>query len=242
VVDQGLDCRLPGVGGRAHDGARCGRRRARAGGERGFTVIELIVTVVIIGLVTAAVATGIDRIRPASAQAEAGKIAVAVRYLYNLAVVSGHNQRLVIDLDARAWWGEEQLTDDPCEAFLLPEKGADDADGAQAKGGPGKDGERPAPTGGFEASKSTLLQKTELDKGITFSGVMTSHQQQPTEKGVAYVYFFPNGTTEHAYIQVQGGEDDFTTVEVVALQGSARVHNQNLDLKELARELGREVK
>jgi len=211
--------------------------------RRGFTLIELVAAMAIIAIVTAAVATGINNIRGASASAEAGKIAVAVRYLYNLAVVSGKNQRLVIDFEARAWWGEAQTTEDPCEAFLLP--GKDEAEDASKQAGSGDAkaaGERPQTNaGGFEASKSLLLQRTELDKGLSFQAVMTSHQSEPSKSGTAYVYFFPNGTTEHAMIQVRADEDDVTTVEVDAMQGTAKIRGEDIDLDALAREFRKEL-
>lgn len=199
--------------------------------QLGFTLIELVAVVVIIAVVTAAVAAGVQNVRGASVQAEAGKLAAAVRYLYNLAVVSGRNQRLVIDMDSQSWWAEEQASSDPCEAFLLPGEEGDEAE----EGKEGPDGQRAA-KGGFEATKSQLLQKTSLEKGITFLGAMTSHDNQPLEKGQAYVYFFPNGTTEQALIQLQGREDDVMTVEVMALQGAARIHGDKVELDTLARE------
>lgn len=206
----------------------------------GFTLIELVAAIVIMLIVTMAVATGVKNIRGASASAEAGKIAVAARYLYNLAVVSGHNQRLVIDIEARSWWGEEQTSDDPCEAFLLP--GKDDVDEPAGKGkGDPKDPGKPTNVGGFEPSKSTLLQKTEMDKGITFSGVLTTHQNQVVEKGQAFIYFFPNGTTEHALIQVKADDNDKTTVEISAMQGTAKIRGDDLDLNDLLREFAKEL-
>lgn len=192
--------------------------------SRGFTLIELIVVVAVMMAVTLAVATGINNIRGASAQAEAGKVATAVRYLYNLAVVSGRNQRLVIDLDTRTWWGEGQTSDDPCQGFMLPGENQDEGTDEQLK-----------KSGGFEASKTTLLQKNELDKGVKFAGVLTSHDDQPVEKGQAYINFFPNGTTEHALIQFNA-EDDWNTVEVFALQGTAKVHAGKVEFDELKRD------
>ncbi|MSP91042.1 MAG: prepilin-type N-terminal cleavage/methylation domain-containing protein, partial [Myxococcales bacterium] len=79
----------------------------------GFTLIELMVVVLLVALVTAAVVVGVGNLRGASVQAEAGKVAVAVRYLYNLSVLTGRAHRLVIDVDAGAWWGEEQTSADP---------------------------------------------------------------------------------------------------------------------------------
>ncbi|MSP93065.1 MAG: type II secretion system protein GspH [Myxococcales bacterium] len=198
----------------------------------GFTLIELMVVVLLVALVTAAVVVGVGNLRGASVQAEAGKVAVAVRYLYNLSVLTGRAHRLVIDVDAGAWWGEEQTSADPCEAFLLPGNEPD----KPARKGKGKAGtdeaDAPPSDSGFEAAKSQLLQRSDLDKGIRFLGVMTTHQQEPSDRGQAFVYFFPNGTTEHALIWLK--EDDVEdadamTVEVQPLQGTARLHKVKIE-------------
>ncbi len=202
------------------------------GASRGFTLIEVMVVAVVIAVVGAAVAVGIGNIRGASVQAEAGKLAISVRYLYNLAVLSGHNHRLVIDLDSGTYWGEEQTSIDPCETFLLPPEGDARASKARKKATDEEEEKNAAKGGkaGFAESKSKLLAKYQLDKGLSFARVMTSHQQEPSVKGQAYVYFFPNGTTENALIDVEGDPDDIMTVEVMALQGKATVHKERVPL------------
>jgi hypothetical protein len=70
---------------------------------------------------------------------------------------------------------------------------------------------------------------------------MTSHQNEPLKKGMAYLYFFPNGSTENALIWVKGDGDaadddsDVMTVEVKALQGAAKLHNEKVPFERIDR-------
>ncbi len=213
--------------------------------SRGFTLIELIVVVAVMAVITTAVVAGVGNVRGASVQSETGKIAVAVRYLYNLTVLSSKVHRLVFDLDKRTYWGEEQTSDDPCQQFLLPGEG-DEAEAkrlAKKKPKKGKNGkiieDEPKPDAGFAQTKSRLLAKYTMDKGISIAGVMTSHQNEPLKKGMAYLYFFPNGTTENALIWVKGDgaaeddDSDVMTIEVKALQGAAKLHNEKVPFEKL---------
>lgn len=194
---------------------------------------------VVAATVTVVVAIGIGNIRGASVQAESGKLAVAIRYLYNLSVLNGKVYRLVIDMDGGAYWGEEQESRDPCKAFQLP--GEDEemtADGKavdeEAAKKDAEDGKKAPAKSGFGAAKTKLLKKRKLDKGIIFTGVMTSHQGELATNGQAHIHFFPNGTAERAmvYVGVKNDEEDVMTVEVLALQGSARIHPVALNMDE----------
>ncbi len=200
----------------------------RVRGQRGFTLIELVVVMAVIAVVTTVVAVGIGNIRGASVQSDAGKLAVAVRYLYNLSVLNGKVHRLVIDLEKGTYWGEAQDSRDPCKMFLLPGEG-EDGEGGQETAADKSDDEDGAPkpqVAKFGQAKTKLLKARKLQKGIVFGGVMTSHQRELTTSGKAHVTFFPNGTAEAAMIYVQDKDDDedVMTVQVLALQGSARVH------------------
>jgi len=177
-------------------------------------------------IVTAAVAIGIGNLRGASVQSEAGKLAVAVRYLYNLSVLHGKVHRLVIDIESGTYWGEAQSSRDPCKMYLLPGEGEDEANGSSDE-----DEEDAPKAGAFGKTKTKLLKKKKLKKGVVFGGVMTSHDRELATSGQAYITIFPNGTAEAAfvYIEDKDNDEDVMTVEVLSLQGSARVHLDRLD-------------
>ena len=202
-------------------------RRAIRRGERGFTLIELVVVVTIMAMVTAAVAIGIGNIRGASVQSEAGQLAVAVRYLYNLSVLNGKVHRLVIDIEGGTYWGEAQESRDPCKMYLMPGDGPDDVGSGKGSGDSSSDEDDDTPkAAAFSKAKTKLLKKRKLKKGVVFGGVMTSHDREVATSGQAYITIFPNGTAEAAlvYIEDKDNDEDVMTVEVLSLQGSARVH------------------
>ncbi len=208
---------------------RPNQQRRRASGQAGFTLIELVVVMAVMAVLTTAVVVGVGNVRGANVQTEAGQLGVAVRYLYNLSVLNGRNYRLVLDLDAGAWWGEAQESRDPCKAFLLPGEGEDDRKEVDED-----DEDAPPKAAGFSAAKSKLLKKRTLPKGIVIRSVMTSHQGEPTTSGQAHINFFPNGTVERGFavLAVADDEEDAMSVEVLPLQGSARVLDGELDLRD----------
>lgn len=212
--------------------ARKTRRFARKTG--GFTIIELMVVMVVMATVTLVIAIGIGNIRGASVQAESGKLAVAVRYLYNLSVLNGKVYRLTVDLDSGTWWGDEQASRDPCKSFEMPGEDEELEDTAPKPKKADPDATEKHAEAGFGAAKTKLLKKKKLAKGIIFSGVMTSHQSELATSGQAHIHFFPNGTVERAlvYVRVKDDEDDEMTVELLPLQGSARIHLTRLPLDE----------
>ena len=89
-------------------------------------------------------------------------------------------------------------------------------------------GEGRCPPQGFEAVTSELLKPHKLPPKIKFTGVMTTHQQEVQEQGTGYVYFFPNGTIEKAYIYLSS-EGDTYTVETFPLLGKVKVHHEKLE-------------
>jgi general secretion pathway protein H len=102
---------------------------------------------------------------------------------------------------------------------------------AEGEAAPRLDGQGEAPAASL-LPKDNLLTKRTLPKGIVFSMVMTSHQDEPTEEGRGEIYFFPSGYVERAYIFLKR-DDDVYTVETVPLKGKGLVHNVELDPRDL---------
>jgi general secretion pathway protein H len=221
--------------------------------DAGYTLLELAAVIAIVLILSVAAIATVQSVRKADISTSAAKLSAAVRYLYDLAVLNNRPYKLVIDFGGNAYWGDLAQTGSGCGTGLLPSdtvgKYGLDTPAAASKAGaasrtagaPGAPAASGAPGEGGEAAgggtrdsiqKDNLLTKRTLPKGISFSGVMTTHQDEPTEEGMGEVYFFPSGYVERAYIYLKQDED-FYTVETIPLKGTGRVTNQKLDARNL---------
>lgn len=77
----------------------------------------------------------------------------------------------------------------------------------------------------------------DLGKGVKIRLVQTEHDLKPRDKGRAYLYFWPGGTTERAAIQLQrDGSDDVLSVLVNPLTARAHIEHGKVDLTESHRD------
>ena len=213
-------------------------------------------------IVIGATMVGIAKLRRADLTTTSGVLDSAVRYLYQLASIHGTPCRLVVDMEGNTWWAEVLDADrSPCSAFTVKDvrrkevriKSGREGSRRGGFGGKGrkekereeeeslrcpeeeKDAEGKCPAQGFGELGGRLLKKRELPQGISFTGVMTTHQQDLQEQGRGYVYFFPNGNVEKAYIYLSSQEDTYT-IETFPLLGKVKVHHEKLNLRDVLRE------
>ena len=81
--------------------------------------------------------------------------------------------------------------------------------------------ERPQPH--FQPMKGLLSKKIKLAQTISLSAVMTPRMKEPLEKGMAYVYFFPQGHSEPAIIHFVDRASEHYSVVLHPLTGQAKV-------------------
>ncbi len=237
------------------------QRRLASRATAGFTIIELMVVMLIMILVTGVVAVGVGQIRRTDLTTTAGQLDSTVRYLYQLSSINGVPYRLVIDMDEGKWFAEAmELDPSDCRSFAVKDvrrkesfadrwqqekrkkrghfgkgskaarKGEEKKRCAEAE----RDASGECPKTGFEAVEDRVLSVHELPKGIQFTGVMTTHQQELQPEGKAYVYFFPDGRVEKAFIYLSTEHDTFT-VETFSLLGKVKVHHEKLDMQKVLR-------
>jgi len=188
---------------------------------RGYTLIELMIVIAIVAIIAAASLPAFDSVTGANARAAAGELAASSRYLFDTATLRHQACRIAMDLETRSWWAE-------C-AQDRPPPGSD---GAAADEEPGladrfpderdADRRRLLARAKFGQFSDRLARKRSLPGSVRFSEVWTEHQREPFDKGMAYVYFFPQGRTEEARVPVRDGDTVYSAV-LQPFTGRARV-------------------
>ncbi|MFN7135518.1 MAG: Tfp pilus assembly protein FimT/FimU, partial [Myxococcales bacterium] len=210
------------------------RRPGSRRGERGMTLIEITIALMIVGLITFVAVPSIEAVTGIKARETAQKISGAVRYMYGHSALTGKVCRIVFDMDERAYWSE--CTDDRFtvsrekemsrrgqrleEKEEKPREAKNEAEAMKLK--IQKKAE-------FSAFTDQEMKRQELPDGANLS-VWTAHQREKYSKGKAFLYFFPQGNTERALIYIESGHDDVYTLQVSPLNGKVKVANRALEI------------
>jgi general secretion pathway protein H len=214
------------------------RVRVSRAAQAGMTLVEVIIVVVLMALLSGTILFSGGMIGSSRLHAGATLVGSAVRLGIARANTSGHAGRLTLDLDHG-----RILLEEASGSTMLREKKAV-AGGAQAA----TDAEQKvkaetdrilagphAPRARFHpiASFADSPQGRELGKGVEIAQVQTEHDDMPVTTGRAYIYFWPGGVTERAYVQLKrvGGADAMTVV-VSPLTGRSKIEKGLVDMPE----------
>lgn len=217
----------------------------RRGPQGGFTLIEILIVLAIIGLIAGMSIRGIRSLAKSDLRASTARLSGAVRFLFDRASTTGKYHRLVIDLDEGRYWAE--VSDDRFYMPREPETEAslkklaelqaeqDERDRARAemaRAAGGQDLSKVEPTEfrpkqvRFGSFKETAIKPVTLKKAKV-TDVYTPRLAEPVTAGRAYVYFFPLGQTEAAIIHL-ADEDGTTPYSLVVhpITGRVRIYNE----------------
>lgn len=192
---------------------------ARARTARGFTLIELLVVISVIALLAGLAAPALGSLTGANAREAAGRLAGAMRYLFDTAALRHTTCRLALDLDERAWWPECA----PAAAAIGREE--DVSDEELERRFPGEKGEevrRLLAKSRFGSFSDRLVERRALPGEARFGAVRVEGRRD-VETGIVYVHFFPGGQAQRAYVPIADGNHLYTVV-VEPFTGRARVH------------------
>jgi prepilin-type N-terminal cleavage/methylation domain-containing protein len=225
---------------------RAGTPRRDAGG---FTLIEVLVVVALLGLVMGVAVRGLRSLAKSDMRSSAVKMAGAIRYLFDRASTTGRIHRLVVDFEEHRYWAE--VSDD---RFYMPRdretdlqreedaealaKEEEEAKERQEQGGEAaaqyditryQPQEFQSKRARFSAFKEMAVKPAAI-KGAKLHSIFTPRLAAPQTTGRGYIYFFPLGMTEAAqvYISDEGGQNIYSLV-VHPLTGRVEVINRYVD-------------
>jgi general secretion pathway protein H len=196
-----------------------------------MTLIEVSVTLAVVALMLAVAVPALSAVTRAQLRQKSGQLAGAIRSLYGSTAIAGHTCRLVLDLDANAYWSECAKTN-----VRLEREGERSRNGArlpdeslQARATMSdEDRERLELARKSAFSPSADIPKTELGGSVKFTDVWVQHQPERYTTGKSFLYFWSSGLTEEASIHVAQGDDVYSLL-VFPLTGRVRVVGDRVD-------------
>ena len=197
-----------------------------------MTLLEIGIALAIAAGVVALAIPAVSNVARVQLRQKSGQLAGGIRSLYGSSAVAGRTCRLVIDLDAAAYWSEcaqgsvriagegERARNGVRETTREEELLATVAQRGDAISEEERTRAEVARKSAFAASSD--IARTELGGSVRFADVWVAHQPEPYVAGKAFLYFWPSGLTEAAAIHLKQG-DDFNTLIVSPLTGRVRI-------------------
>lgn len=195
---------------------------------RGLTLIELLVVLAIVALVAAMAGPALAGMTGANARKAAGELAGSMRALFDIAALRNATCRMAIDLDARTFEAECA----PGNAAVRPGEDEDDEElGLRFSDESDPEIRRVLARSEFGKFKDRLIPKRELPGAARFGPVHLEGRRDAVESGTVYVYFFPGGQAQRAWVPVVDGKHEFTIV-TEPFTGRARVVPGKVEVKD----------
>jgi prepilin-type N-terminal cleavage/methylation domain-containing protein len=218
--------------------------------RRGLTLIEIVVTMAIMGLITAVAIPSLNGIFDLQQRAGAQELARTYTFLVDEAVLRNVTFRVAYNLDRGTWKVEigdaNTLIFGDAEAREAHESDLEDQMSrfTQREIDEGAATDLAAAAGRFEGLETEMFTTgQELPGGTRFGFVYTPQYgeggvepqdtvpEDPEDDRIAYSYIFPDGTAEHTVVRIvaDGEDDDGYTLEVEPISGKVRLATDLVD-------------
>ncbi|RME21872.1 MAG: prepilin-type N-terminal cleavage/methylation domain-containing protein [Deltaproteobacteria bacterium] len=208
-------------------------RPGLTGNRSGLTLIELVITISILALVVTIMVPAVGTLGGVGLRTSASRLAGTISFAYDLAARKNSVVRLVFDLDQNSYWLEiaggkftlNREKDEVSQGRVDEEAHARGSrlfvDREEIESGSIW---QPRPRTTFARYSEGGMDKVELGDEVHFQDVWVAHQTERVTAGKAYLYFFPTGMTEKAYVHLADDDQQAYTLVVESLLGTVKVY------------------
>jgi general secretion pathway protein H len=188
----------------------------------------------IIAAASAMVMPSIASVSGADAKKAAGELAGSMRALFDTAALRHQTCRLAIDLPVEkekrpTFWAE--CAPGPAGVSAADAREDDDALARRFPDEADPEIRRMLGASTFGKLKDRMIVQRELPGRTTFGPIHLEGRRDAQETGTAYVYFFPGGQAQRAWIPVVDGSNVFTVV-TEPFTGRVRVVSGKVEVRD----------
>ncbi len=183
--------------------------------SRGFSLIELMVVVAIIGLFTAVALPKLTSFFRVSLESATRDLASIIKETYNATMVTGKVHRLVFDLTKNEYWVESSPN-----AFLLNTSESREKIERRKR----RDRHYEEAPSGFNLERLITRKKKSLPMGVSIEDIVTQQGDEPVTTGTAYSHFFPYGITERTIVHLKDQSEHQFSLVIAPTIGSTDLY------------------
>ena len=188
--------------------------------KTGFTLLEVLI---VLGILASIVAFGIPKLRTGeNIKTVVRKMTSLSREIRNKARMKRMTYRWVFRLEEGhdAYWVESASGNVliPSDATLENIQSMD---------------EKERPANPFQKATNFFKEENGLPSGVSLVSVETASSKQPITKGLAYIYFSPEGLVEHSVVQVGTKTPATWSLIFNPLTGHADIVEKPISLKDV---------
>jgi prepilin-type N-terminal cleavage/methylation domain-containing protein len=202
---------------------------------KGFSLIEMLVVMAIIGLVMAVAYPQYQVVSHSNLRLSTRQLAGAIKYLYARAALDKKPWRLAMDFEKNKYWGE-RLTENSNIQEQVEKKNKDNWVKPESissfKPGGWTSNISPATNTVEYVKTSTItLKETPLPKGVIFRDVRVIGRDKIAEN-IGYIYFSPYGGVERAIIHLKHEKHNWVyTLVTKPLSGRVAIFDKDLEIE-----------
>ena len=193
--------------------------------EAGFSLIELLIVVAILGLVAVVAVPNISNTFRYSVQSSAREIATLIKEASNSAQITGKTYRVAYDIKNDQYWAEATS-----QTTLLDSEESKRLDEERKTLFSGDQEEKKSP---FSLDPFLNKKKRTLPIGVKFKDVYTEQSEEPITDGVAYTHIFPQGITEKSLVHLEDNNKNQISLIVSNLLGRCSVEGRMIEAKDV---------